>query len=523
MDDTLQTFNTSAIRQEDFFFLCKEKGLGCQEGEHDAKRTEIDWKREYEEYQKAMDVFAKARAAILDGKSCYIAGSAGTGKSTFLESIRVDLNRECRRYVFTAPTGMAASGIGGSTVHSFAGLGIPAENDTPQDVIERFKTRKDVLRRWRETEYLFIDEISMLAPYYFDILDGFARFARGVPDRPFGGITVVAIGDFFQLPPVRKDKRKRSNVDPAPNGRYYRSPADAFYCFELAVWDELFTHAFRFTYMFRQKDRRFAELLERIRFMRHTREDMQLIRDRMVPMENIGNAPVVFARKFNIDDINAKRLNQLGTETKFFEAEVTFTGFNDKRKGEAVAMRFEEQCGIKLHMQLRVGAIVTLVKQFDQRKVSNGAVGEIVRFEDNAPVIRFKMTTRRIVPQEWKIEDKLENTTVVIKQLPLRLAYAFTVHKMQGQTLERGAVSLGEDLFAPGHAYTALSRFTTLDDVMVVNFSPRAFFSDPEVIRYHNFVFGEKNTGGRWPDENDLRQAMQRFLSRQQTKRAKIE
>ena len=460
---------------------------------------------------------------IKKGKSVFFTGSAGTGKSVLLREAIKELKakyQSSEKVAVTASTGLAACNIGGITLHSFAGVGLAKEGVA--DLVKKVKKQKKNLLRWTKTKVLIIDEISMVDADLFDKLEALAREVRKI-DKPWGGIQIVATGDFFQLPPV-PDRGKVAK-----------------FSFEAVKWPYL-DHTIQLTTVFRQRDEGFVKMLNQMRTGQLTARTIDafklLARE---PRYADGLAPTeLFPTREEVDRANATRMQNLPGPTRTFEAEDSgqFTG--DHRE------KLLANCMAPKKLDLRKGAQVMLIKNRDESLV-NGSLGVIVGFmserlytfavdeidgtfdekllrdspwtdEELAasdrsptgkrkmlklmamqqsaasskiwPVVRFKLPGGRadihqlMSPESWKFEAPNGEIQACRKQVPLILAYAISIHKAQGQTIERVKVDLGK-VFEKGQAYVALSRAVSQDGLQVLRFNASKVMAHPKVAAFY--------------------------------------
>ncbi|OBZ73732.1 ATP-dependent DNA helicase PIF1 [Grifola frondosa] len=423
---------------------------------------------------------------VQERQSLFYTGSAGTGKSVLLREIIKTLRRKHSKspdaVAVTASTGIAACNIGGVTIHSFAGIGLGIES--AEQLVSKIKKNKKASARWLRTQVLIIDEVSMVEGDLFDKLARIGSMMRKKVE-PFGGIQVIVTGDFFQLPPVMKGS---GNVK---------------FAFEADMWSQTIKKTFNLTKVFRQRDPEFVDMLNEMRFGRLSEKSSQKFKDlsREIIYEDGLGATELFPRREDVERSNAVRMSVISTEEKVYLASdggmITDQQHRDKMLANFMAPQ---------RLALKLGAQVMLIKNMDETLV-NGTMGKIVDFVDPsaAPVadddhsgvkpgskgpketkkassgIRWPLVEflqpgggrRRVMvqPETWKVELPNGEVQVSRTQMPLILAWAMSIHKSQGQTLERVKVDLAK-VFEKGQAYVALSRATSLDGLQVLNFDP---------------------------------------------------
>lgn len=262
----------------------------------------------------------------------------------------------------TASTGIAGINIGGTTLHRFAGIGYDTEYE---EMVGKAWGKKKI---WRKTQCLIVDEISMISAKLFDNLEKIAREIRG-NDEPFGGIHLILCGDFFQLPPVSKDKKS----------------ADGKFCFEGEVWKKCIKHSVLLTKVYRQTDKEFVEILNNIRMGKCTKEITEKLLQckRPLSMDDNIEPTKLYSRNITVDTINTQRLKQLKGEDVIFEADDYLSSHGDKFEAEKLL----KDCQANAKITLRVGAQVLLVRNLSDYLV-NGSRGVVIRFEDTEKYLK---------------------------------------------------------------------------------------------------------------------------------------
>ena len=460
-------------------------------------------------------------------KSVFFTGSAGTGKSVLLREIisvlRSKYAKQQDRIAITASTGLAACNIGGVTLHSFAGIGLGKE-DVPE-LVKKVKRNQKAKHRWLRTAFLIIDEVSMVDAELFDKLEALARAIRNTA-KPFGGIKLVVTGDFFQLPPVPE------------KGKVAR------FSFDAAAWATSLDHTIGLHHVFRQKDPEFANMLNEMREGHMEESSIQAFHKLSRPIDNDSVYPSfaateLFPTRGEVDAANNNRMRQLHGSTVTYEA----------RDGGSVADKEQRDrmlanCMAPENLELKKGAQVMLIKNIDDMLV-NGSLGRVRGFMNEAqfdsynadpdefemlqqveddeglskeqmkkrrvmhlsagqtaqvwPLVRFTLSdgnTRDLLCNRelWKIELPNGEVQASRSQVPLILAWALSIHKAQGQTLEKVKVDLGK-VFEKGQAYVALSRATSMQGLQVLRFDKNKVMAHPRVRDFYaelQKVGGEK-------------------------------
>ncbi|KAJ5677739.1 ATP-dependent DNA helicase PIF1 [Penicillium maclennaniae] len=499
------------------------------------KEEQKELRREYRKTQKGDEVsqpqkdekvagifLSDEQKAVLDavverGKSIFFTGSAGTGKSVLMREIikhlRRKYKREPDRVAVTASTGLAACNIGGVTLHSFAGIGLGKE--PVPELVKKIKKNQKARNRWLRTKVLVVDEVSMVDGDLFDKLEEIARRIRN-NGRPFGGIQLVVTGDFFQLPPV-------------PDG----SKREAKFAFSAATWSTSIQHTILLTHVFRQRDPEFAAMLNEMRLGNISQSTIEAFRKLSRPLNfhDSLDATELFPTRSEVENANSQRMHRLSGELMTFNAVDSGTIQDPQHREKLLS-----NCMAPPVIHLKKGAQVMLIKNMEDSLV-NGSIGRVVAFMDEStfdyyrdnegdfagdgnpeddeglsrakkklkpmahkeggvtvtrkwPLVCFVQpdgTERHLLcqPEAWKIELPNGEVQAQRQQVPLILAWALSIHKAQGQTLQRVKVDLGR-VFEKGQAYVALSRATSQAGLQVTRFEPRKVMVHPRVVDFYN-------------------------------------
>ena len=415
----------------------------------------------------------------------FITGKAGTGKSFLLKFFK---NYSEKNVAVVAPTGVAAENIEGTTIHSLFGLKIDAiygETEAskllPGSPVRRAKIEKNL----RALNTLVVDEVSMVSADLLDAMDRILRYVKKKPFTPFGGVQFVGFGDVYQLPPV-VDQSKAEMM------KYMQSNYMSPFFFDARAWVDQPLEVYELSQVFRQTDPKFKSVLNNIRVGRFSKEDIDFINDagmREVPasVENLINAVSTNPIAKRINDEEMAKLGNVKSAT--YSGEFKGTG--------------EEAFGGRLpapkELMLKVGAQVMFTKNdleksrpkdaVDQesgqglvpsRRWVNGTIGIVVDLTEDTVKVKVGDNIYDVKAEEWekigynvseevdsisnRVSTKLSpQTEATYSQIPLILAWASTIHKLQGKTIQNLKVDLGDKAFAPGQLYTALSRVTSID------------------------------------------------------------
>ncbi|KAM8805630.1 ATP-dependent DNA helicase PIF1 [Eudromia elegans] len=395
--------------------------------------------------------------AVLSGKSVFFTGCAGTGKSYLLKRIVGSLPPGST--YATASTGVAACHVGGTTLHAFAGIG---SGKAPLEQCVQLAERPGVRQHWLACQHLVIDEISMVDGKFFDKLEAVARAVRK-RDDPFGGIQLIICGDFLQLPPVCKANEETK------------------FCFQAKSWRKCIQINMELTEVRRQSDKTFISLLSAVRLGRCTEEVARLL---MQTATNRAERDGILAtrlctHKDDVEITNERRLRQLPGEGHTFEA---------LDSDPVLVKLIDAQCPVGSRVELKLGAQVMLAKNLDvSQGLVNGARGVVVGFESEQkglPKVRFLCGVTQVIKAERWVFKGPSGVHLSRQQLPLKLAWAISIHKSQGMSLDCVEISLSR-VFESGQAYVALSRARSLAGLRVLDFDPKVVRADPSVLQFY--------------------------------------
>lgn len=396
---------------------------------------------------------SEALDILKSGKNVYLTGTAGSGKTYVLNKYIEYLKAHGVEVAVTASTGIAATHMNGMTIHSWSGLGVRdflSERD-----IDMLEEKQYLWKRFDKTKILIIDEISMLHANQLDMLDALSRaFKRS--DQPFGGMQVILSGDFFQLPPVSKGNGKVSFVN------------------ESNAWRAMNIEICYLEEQHRQEDGAFIKILNEIRNNSVSEDSMQLFRSRYKKNPAGGIMPTkLFTHNVDVDSINELELEKLDGDMEMFEMQ-------SKGKDNLVET-LKKSCLAPEILRLKIGASVMFVKNNFEKGYVNGTLGKIVDFTPLGPLVRLK-DGREVVasPEDWAIEED-GKIKAEISQVPLRLAWAITIHKSQGMSLDAAEIDLSKS-FVKGQGYVALSRLRSLDGLCLHGLNETALQVDRNVL-----------------------------------------
>lgn len=392
----------------------------------------------------------------------FITGKAGTGKSALLQYFKQNTRK---RIIVAAPTGVAALNVGGQTIHSL--FKIPPEFITP----EKLKLASHTALLLRNIDTLVIDEISMVRADLMDAIDYLLRQARST-DIPFGGVQVVMFGDLYQLPPVVNDRELH---------KYFAENHGGYYFFNAHAWSKQLPKIYSLDTIFRQQDETFREILNEIRIGQINGTLLEILNRRVDTDIPEQGTIILVTTNYLVNSINHQRLAQIPESSYQYTA--TIVG-----NLEPSAYPTEEI------LKLKPGSQVMFLKNDREKRWVNGSIGHVESLTLDEIQVYVDGYTYSVPPETWnKIRYTYNPTTKKIDeeiissftQFPLRLAWAITIHKSQGQTYDSVAIDLGSGAFTHGQTYVALSRCKSLpglylrrqvlhQDIMV----------DPQIINF---------------------------------------
>lgn len=410
---------------------------------------------------------AQAYSLLTQDKNVFLTGPGGVGKTALLKMFTQAYQEDGlgRKIAVTSTTGTSAILLNGTTLHSFLGIGLGDES--VKRMVARINDQRWLRNRWTLLDCLIIDEISMMAPELFDKLERVARIVRG-NEEPFGGVQLVLSGDFLQLPCV----------------------GTSDFCFQAKSWERCVSHTVNLDEIIRQGDKTFQTCLNEIRLGSLSETTKQILNQRVgaVLDNGYGIKPTkLYSMNVDVDKENDLALDELAeTGIPFFRYEMEVVVSNGGIRKKRVLDRFKKCCQAAQELELCVGAQVMLVKNLDVTKgLANGSRAIITGFsKSELPIVQFLNGEERIIGFEsWDVEENGRRLFTVY-QIPLRVAYAISIHKSQGCSLDYAEIDLSS-VFEYGQAYVALSRVKSLTGLSIIAIDYDRIQADPLAVNFY--------------------------------------
>ncbi|MBI4427399.1 MAG: AAA family ATPase, partial [Candidatus Magasanikbacteria bacterium] len=413
---------------------------------------------------------AQALAILKTGANVFLTGEPGAGKTHTINEYAAYLRARDIEPAVTASTGIAATHLGGMTIHSWSGIGIKSELD--KRTLHDIANNKYIIKRVQPAKVLIIDEVSMLSPGTLAMVDAVCRMIKQNAE-PFGGLQVIFVGDFFQLPPIIKKDYKDYNE--SEQQEFFEEQVSRF-AFDSPAWERAKPVVCYLTEQYRQDDNVFLNILSAIRHNVFDDNHLRHLIARKVEQQSAPvDAPKLFSHNVNVDSVNEAMLDELPSQRHTFKS--TSDGHH------ALVAVLQRGCLSPETLCLKIGAAVMFTKNNQREGFVNGTLGEVLGFdkESGLPIVRTRGGTKiEVEKMNWIIEENGE-VRAQITQLPLRLAWAITVHKSQGMSLDEAVMDLSQ-VFEFGQGYVALSRVRRLAGLHLLGWNDRAFQVHPEVL-----------------------------------------
>ena len=426
-------------------------------------------------------------ALFCAGGNVFVTGPGGTGKTKLIEHMVVEARRRGRVVQVCAMTGCAAALLpvecDARTLHSWSGIRLA--RGPSADVVFSVVKSRTASPPWRKTQVLIVDEVSMMSCKILEILDDIGRAVRRQASVPFGGLQVVFLGDFYQLPPI---------VD--------REEKDQF-CFESRRWRVMFPASVQLTQIFRQSDAVYKEILMQIRVGRLSAENAGILQGRVgavfdAELHHGVVPPKLFPTRIKTDMWNKTMYDRLEGDERMFVCQKRDDCTLFLETNKPIPVEVLEKCAAlttkELELQslvtaprirLKVGAMVMCTANYPTKGVCNGSQGVVTRFDGaGLPVVTF--STGTVLTMGWHYTQHDEFPALAVGAIPLMLAWAMTIHKIQGATLAMAEIDVGGHVFECGQTYVALSRVQSLEGLYLTAFDPSRIFVNQKVRDFYD-------------------------------------
>lgn len=427
---------------------------------------------------------------FIAGENLFITGPGGTGKTFLIKEMVRGLKERGLAYQVCALTGCAAVllGCGAKTLHSWCGMGLGEGHK--EDVVRKIQHNKRTVSGLRKVRVLIVDEVSMLSKKLFEVLNAALKAVRR-SSAPFGGVQLVFTGDFFQLPPVGKDEESSR------------------FCFESSEWASIFPwkNCIELTQIFRQEDEGYRRVLNQVRRGELDEEGIGILRG-CLGREVVGETvpTKLFAIRSKTEWVNSRMYEKLEGEEHVYPLQVKSDLTTMVESGKVLGVAEIEKCRaltpkeklveaemLANHMnraevlRLKIGTRVMCLHNISvEDGICNGSQGIVVDFAGDVPMVKF--SNGRLMPMEPIWQQSEEYPCIGVGQIPLCLAWALTIHKIQGATLTMAEMDLGNSVFEYGQTYVALSRIRNLEGLYLSAFQPRRIRANPLVKEFYEKI-----------------------------------
>ena len=411
------------------------------------------------------------------GYSVFLTGAAGTGKTFILNKYIEYLKSHSISPAITASTGIAATHIGGQTIHSWSGIGIYEKLD--KWTLDKLEQNEKLYKRYKDVKVLIIDEISMLHATRLDMINTlFKKFRQS--SLPFGGIQIIFCGDFFQLPPVVKNFKKEETDDSNE------------FAYNATSWKELNPIVCYLKENYRQEDENLTKILNDIRFEREVENIYYLLNNKYnkdiedLDKKNKQDLLKLYTHNIDVDEINLEKYSVLPNYKEYC---YEMKGNGKKNQIEIL----KNNCLAPEMINLKKGAKVIFIKNDKDKEYQNGTIGEIIDFDEaNMPIVKtFNGKKINVSIESWQYTNDDGKVLAEISQIPLRYAWAITIHKSQGMTLDAASIDLSK-AFASGMGYVALSRVKKIENINLIGINQEALKINKNVS-FQDKIFKEKS------------------------------
>lgn len=420
----------------------------------------------------------KAFSLFKEGKNVFISGPGGAGKSALIRHIHQHVMDHTNKNIqICALTGFAATQIHNkaTTLHSWAGIGLG--NGDLESTLKKIRRVSIKKGNWLQTNILIIDEVSQMSLKLFELLNNVAKRIRRNKNA-FGGIQMVFVGDFYQIPPVGNEE----------------DPESCKYCFESEEWDSIFPleNCIVLDKIFRQTDEDFSSMLNQIREGKISKKNYQKLLN-LVNRPLNPSCPIIptklFPTKRQVDAVNQCEMEKIKDESYSFEMKYTMDKSLPIEDSTRCLDYLCKNIAVPKTIYLKQGCQVMYVVNNETgrgNRLVNGSCGIVTGFEESSgfPIVKFSEGFEEVIkPYSWVHET---NQKLAVSQLPLILAWALTIHKAQGTTLDMAEIDIGNDIFEVGQTYVALSRVKTMEGLYLKAFNPSKIKIHKKVMDFYS-------------------------------------
>jgi ATP-dependent DNA helicase PIF1 len=443
------------------------------------------------EQEHSLDLFK-------EGKNMLITGPGGVGKTHLIHEFIKDATQRGKIVQVCALTGCASILLGCSakTIHSWSGINMA--KGAKKQIVERALRGKKTKKNWKGIHILIIDEVSMMSKKIFEILEELARMTR-FNTKPFGGLQVILTGDFFQLPPIGS----------------IQEPDTSAFCFESTLWNTVIPldNHIELNTMFRQRDPKYIEILSQVRRGELSEENTHILiehskRKYDVELNNGINVSKLFPIRARADYVNQVMFEKVDSPEHEYNIDKIYNCGVYLESGTSIESEIMEVCNnmkttekeyemnglltgaqCSEHLKLKIGALVMCTANIDmEHGICNGSQGIIIDLigKDKIPKIHFANGTEIVMSKHhWQ---SIDYPSIAIKQYPLQFAWALTIHKIQGASLNMAQIDVGTSIFEYGQTYVAMSRVKSLEGLYLSSFNPKKIRANPKVIQFYKKI-----------------------------------
>lgn len=437
-------------------------------------REEINEKEIKEDIKKDEDDYSKIKDLLYQGKNIFLTGPGGVGKSYYIKKLKEEIGESI---IITSTTGVSSFNLKGQTIHSFSGIGAITRRDKIDHIVKKIY-KKGADEKIKNCKILVVDEVSMLGQFYLETLDKVFRHVRK-NDNPLGNVQVIFTGDFLQLPPINDE-----------------------FCFNSDVWKNLKLHTIYLKKMYRVKDPVYTQLLERVRIAKHTTEDNKALYKRVFAYNDLTidytqkdkiQPTFLYGRKVNVEEKNMEELEENENELLIFKPKFTWNDITRKGKD----LKLIEERILENILYLKIGAQVMLTVNISvEEGLVNGSRGVVIDYinNDGEKFLKVKFLDGRIMDfstHDFVYTEDNDKPYYTITQFPFILAYALSIHKVQGCTLDYAVIDLGYSIFESSMSYVALSRVRSIEGLFLKSFQSHKIFCNKDALEFYENL--EKN------------------------------